>query len=188
MSPVNEATVIEFSYSAVPECIFTQLSGAHDADAPLGQPRHDDWLPYAAAMPDSARDDVASFAHTGVLMLVTRPGAPQARLIHPMRPVRQPSQNARRSPREAAGKGPVLATHPAHLVAVSARRPRPARLVTTRPAADAIRAARLALYPPVSAEPAPGHMLRTTAQIMAITGVFMSLTQSAVGQKMLALF
>jgi hypothetical protein len=76
--------------------------------------------------------------------------------------------------------------HPAVLIARSARRTRPSRLTTERITRVTITQTRNALYP--VAPPAPKNRARLSAHLMAITGVFMSVSNTAFAHQVLGLF
>jgi hypothetical protein len=76
--------------------------------------------------------------------------------------------------------------HPAVIIARSARRTRPARPSADHSMRLAIKATRQALYP--AEPPAPQHHARLSAHLLAITGTFMSFSNTAFAQQVLGLF
>jgi hypothetical protein len=190
MTPVDETIVVHFSYRAQPEFAFTLLSDGQSAPSSLVKMLPCDDLTYAAATPTAFCNDIVTQDPDGALLVLARQEAAQRPKIRPVRHFGQVSDRTHRKIRARASADcrPVRPAHPAHLVIVSARRARPARLSVSQPIAIAITATRAALYPEAPVTPAPHYGLRAAAHFVAITGVVMSLTESAVAQQMLALF
>jgi hypothetical protein len=179
MTHVDETTV-HFAYRDQPAFAFMLITDGPYGTSPLAQV-----MPQVTPIPASAMPDL-----TGALLLLARDEAQYRPRIRPARCVGHASDGTRRAPRSrrmTEGQT-VRPAHPTHLVIVSARRARPARLSASQPVAAAITATRAALYPEVPAAPGPQPGLRIAAHLVAITGVFMSLTETAVAQQMMALF
>ena len=185
MTHVNASNVVQFSYRAFPETIFTQMTGTHCA-APLGT----EMLPIDGLTDVSVFQDDQCHARTGTLLSLAREDAAYRPKVWPVRLARKPADGSKHMRgRSASAEGqPVCPTHPAHLLIVSARRARPARLCANQPVAVAMAAARCALYPEVPVSSGAPHALRTIAHSVAIVGLFMSVAQTAAAQQMLSLF
>jgi hypothetical protein len=117
--------------------------------------------------------------------LRTALSAPMARVVRPLR-VRAGQSRHNRPVTMPTDKRHIRPEHPAVLVARSARRARPARPITERPVRVVIKAARQALYPIMP--PAPKHHARLSAHLVAITGVFVSFSNTAFAHQVIGLF
>jgi hypothetical protein len=184
MTPANDTIVVQFSYNARPECPFALLRDSQISDASY------DVLTYATIVPEDEHGDIAAQHQNGTLIWLAQADAAYRPKIRPVRHLGASSDRMQRKHRAcvATTGHPVRPAHPTHLVIVSARRQRPARLVASQPVAAADQATRAALYPAIPTVRAPQNGLRLAAHGVAIVGLFMSLTDSAVAQQMLAMF
>lgn len=110
---------------------------------------------------------------------------PTATVVRPVR-IRASNTRHNRPVKLPTDQRHIRPEHPAVLIARSARQARPARLTPERIARVTITEARKALYPVVP--PAPQHHARLSAHLVAITGVFMSVSNTAFAQQVLGLF
>jgi hypothetical protein len=185
MTHANTSNVVQFSYRALPDTIFTQMTGTHCGASLRAEMLPLDGLAEATVFHDGHCED-----QTGTLLIFARAEAAYRPKVQPTRPTRKAGESGtQKRLRSAAAEGrPVCPTHPAHLVIVSARRARPARLCASQPVAVAIATAREALYPEKPATSAPQNGLRMVAHSVTIFGLCMTAAQTAVAQQMLSLF
>jgi hypothetical protein len=194
MTPAIETIVVHFAYRAEPKFAFALLTDGQSTPSSLAEVLPFHLLTYAAAMPDALSHDTTAQDRSGALLMLAREEAAYRPKIRPVRHVGRASDQTRRKPRSRAMTDgctdslTVRPAHPTHLLIVSARRVRPARLSASQPVAAAIAATRTALYPAVPTTSAPQLGLRTAAHLVAVAGLFMSVAETAVAQQMLALF
>lgn len=185
MTHVNVSNVVQFSYRALPETIFTQMTGTHCTTQVRAEMVSFDGLTKEPIFHDGHCED-----QTASLLAFARAEAafrPRVRPIHPAR--KTVEGGAQKRTRSAVAEGrPVCPVHPTHLVIVSARRARPARLCASQPVAVAIASARDALYPDVPVSSAPQNGLRMVAHCTTIFGLCTTIAQTAAAQQMLSLF
>jgi hypothetical protein len=123
---------------------------------------------------------------------VLTPQTLQAALNQPMkravRPLRITATQARhnRPVTLPTDQRHIRPEHPAVVIARRARQPRPARLTPERTIRSTITETRKALYPALP--PAPQHHARQSAHLVAMTGVFMSFSNTAFAHQVLGLF
>jgi hypothetical protein len=127
------------------------------------------WLPHVLT-PENLHS-----ALTPMVDAAVRPTRIRATNKRHNRPVQTPSDQRH-----------VRPEHPAVLIARSARQPRPSRLTHERIIRVTMAQTRKALYPVLP--PAPQHHARLTAHLVAMTGVFMSVSNTAFAQQVLGLF
>lgn len=131
------------------------------------------WLPQILT-PHSLAQALAQLAAPAVASPV-RPTRIRAGHSRHNRPVSMPTD-----------KRHIRPERPASLVARSAQHTRPARLTNTRRERLAIASVRLALQP--DSVPAPKQHARLSAHLMAMTGLFMSLSNTAFAHNVLGWF
>jgi hypothetical protein len=190
MKPENEANIVQFSYHAQPESIFMlPMSGQCPATSHAQMLPHDG-LTCAPTRLDRPCNDPVPERQTTALLLLAHAEAAYRPKVRPVRPASRSSGRPERMvrPRAPVEGRPVRPAHPTHLVIVSARRARPARLSAWLPVAEATIAARSALYPTEPTRTTQHHGFRIAAHLVAITGIFMSFTETVAAQRMLGLF
>ena len=183
MKPASEINVVQFSYRAQPDCILVQMADQH---GPLSSPSDMSGLTCTALMSDGPGCNLIVLDRTGALVSLARSEAAYRPRIHPLRPATLHRSGSRA--RTAAQATVVRPTHPAHLVMVSTRRTRPARLSACLPIDATIIAARAALYAEPPQEPTTHQGLRSVAHLVAFIGIFTSLAETAAAQQVLSLF
>ncbi len=190
MTHVDETPVVHFSYRVQPQFAFSFLTEGQRASSSLADVFSVDHLTSATAMPDTLRSDIAVQDTNGALLMLAREEAAHRPKIRPVRHFAlTPGRTACRTRSRAMTDGCVVRpAYPTHLLIVSARRARPARLAPIQPSEAAIAATRAALCWEGPTAPTPGLGLRTAMHFIAIAGLFTTVAETAAAQQVLALF